>query len=167
MSKLLRYYSPGNIYFVTTVTHERSPILLLEHDLLWDALSRFRTRFDYELLAWVILPDHAHLLIDPKKQNLSAIVQRIKMSFAKRFMLRKGMPRAKVWQSRFWDHIIRDESDMRRHIDYIHYNPVKHGFVNKPGDWRQSSFGDFLKSGYYEADWGNSEPGNMSGDFGE
>jgi putative transposase len=167
MSKLRRYYSPGNIYFVTTVTHERKPILTTHDDLLRDAMSKFKARLDHDMIAWVIMPDHAHFLIDPKESNLSSIVQRMKMSFAKRYMLREGTPRAKVWQSRFWDHIIRDIDDMRRHLDYIHYNPVRHGYVKRPSDWGQSSFEDFLKSCYYEDDWGNTEPAGMSGDFGE
>jgi putative transposase len=140
---------------------------MVHGDLLHDALLKFTARLDYEMIAWVIMPDHVHLLINPKRQNLSAVIQRIKMSFAKRLMFRAGTPRAKVWQSRFWDHIIRDSDDMRRHLDYIHYNPVKHGLVKKPGDWGQSSFEDFLKSGYYEGDWGCAEPIGMRGDFGE
>ncbi|MBM4206744.1 MAG: hypothetical protein FJ190_01595 [Gammaproteobacteria bacterium] len=58
-----------------------------------------------------------------------------------------------IWQRRFWEHAIRDQSDFDRHLDYIHYNPVKHGLVEKASDWPHSSFHRFIRSGYYPANW--------------
>ncbi len=68
-----------------------------------------------------------------------------------------------VWQRRYWEHLIRDEKDWQRHMDYIHYNPVKHGLVERPGDWPHSSFERAVKHGLYERDWGCSEPDSLKG----
>ena len=63
-----------------------------------------------------------------------------------------------IWQRRFWEHQIRDDADMTAHIDYIHYNPVKHGYVTRAQAWPHSSFGKFVKQGVYAPDWGVSPP---------
>ena len=71
-----------------------------------------------------------------------------------------------LWQRRFWEHTIRDENDYARHIEYIHYNPVKHGLVNRVSDWPHSSFHRYVRSGIFPQDWGGTvEPEAMS--FGE
>ena len=63
-----------------------------------------------------------------------------------------------VWHRRFWEHVVRDEDDLERLVDYIHFNPVKHGYVTWPGDWPWSSFARFVRLGHYPPDWGTSEP---------
>jgi putative transposase len=68
-----------------------------------------------------------------------------------------------VWQRRYWEHLIRDEHDWRKHMDYIHYNPVKHGIVNAPIQWPYSSFKQCVKKGWYSSEWGSSEPGTIAG----
>jgi len=68
-----------------------------------------------------------------------------------------------LWQRRFWDHIIRDEDDLKMHVDYIHYNPVKHGLVARPEDYPYSSYRYWFERGYYEEEWGHSEPENLKG----
>lgn len=60
-----------------------------------------------------------------------------------------------IWQRRFWEHTIRDENDFKLHCDYIHYNPVKHGYVQAPGKWLHSSFRRFVKAGLYDTAWGS------------
>ncbi len=77
------------------------------------------------------------------------------------------MHRGRVWQNRFWDHIIREQNDFNRHIDYIHYNPVKHGYVSNPADLKLSSFSKLKRKGVYPDDWGVVEPKNLDGDYGE
>lgn len=72
-----------------------------------------------------------------------------------------------LWQNRYWDHQVRDQADFNAHLDYIHYNPVKHGYVEKPAQWEYSSFQAFLDQGYYQADWGVTAVGSTAGDFGE
>lgn len=68
----------------------------------------------------------------------------------------------KFWQKRFWDHIIRDECDFERHLDYIHYNPVKHGLVTKPEDWPHTSFTSWQQKGVYPERWGWSLPQSLN-----
>ena len=117
--------------------------------------------------SWVVLPDHFHMIVDPKDNDLSGIVRRLKLSFANLYHIQQGMKRGTIWQPRFWDHIIRDRVDMNRHIDYIHYNPVKHGFVSDPFKWRYSSLDRYHKNGYYARDWGVNEQLWTDGEFGE
>jgi putative transposase len=61
----------------------------------------------------------------------------------------------KFWQDRFWEHTVRDDDDRERCVEYIHYNPVKHGIVNAPRDWKYSSFNKYVERGIYPADWGD------------
>ena len=72
-----------------------------------------------------------------------------------------------LWQSRYWEHTIRDEEDYENHVNYIHYNPVKHGYVKNVKDWPYSSFHQFVKNGRLSADWGNDNEANSKGLFGE
>jgi putative transposase len=73
----------------------------------------------------------------------------------------------RIWQRRFWDHIIRNEADLNRYIDYIHYNPVKHGFAQSPFSYLHTSIHEYQKEGYYQADWGAKETPGFKGDYGE
>lgn len=167
MSKLRRYPAEGRPSFITNVTFARRPLLIDNVDLLWDAFATVKSRIPFELLAWVILPDHFHIVIDPKENDLSRILQRIKMSFAASWRKRKGRHSGRVWQHRFWDHVIRDQDDWNRHIDYIHYNPARHGLVRSPFDWTHSSIHEYREQGFYAADWGVRESPIIDGEFGE
>ncbi len=132
MSNLNRISDPRTTYFITNVTYEKQPILLENIDLVWQALNTLQSRFFFELQAWAILPDHFHLLLDTRGHDISNLLQRLKMSFSALYLKRTGQKTGRVWQNRFWDHIIRDDRDWNCHIDNIHYNPVKHGFVISP-----------------------------------
>ena len=165
MSILRRYHSAGNIYFITNVTHDRRPILVNNAGLFWDSINSIKTRIDFELIAYVLIPDHFHILIDPKSANISHILQRLKMSFGVKYRIARGDDSGRVWQNRFWDHIIRNQEDMNRHIDYIHYNPVKHGLSKSPFDWKDSSISNYKE--FYPTDWGENEPISFDDDFGE
>ena len=161
MSKLLRYFKPGQIYFVTSVTHNRQ-LLLKDHcDTLSEILDKYKLEMRFDLIAWVIMPDHLHIIIDPKDNSLSDIMRKIKLSFSFRFRKSKGIFAKTIWQKRFWDHIIRNQNDLNRCIDYIHYNPVKHGIVMNPEAWKHSSFQLFLGNGYYTSDWGSTLPRSL------
>ena len=152
---------------MTSVTHNRAPLLIEHFPHFWEAVERSCDRVQFEIIAWVVLPEHFHMIIDPKDNNLSGILRRLKLSFANQYYGQQGQDRGRVWQARFWDHVIRDQDDMNRHIDYIHYNPVKHGLVRNPAQWRYSSFGDYKEEGYYSPDWGVNEELHFSGGFGE
>jgi len=167
MTMIRRYFRTGNIYFTTHVTHDRVPILVDNFDLLWTSIQGTLEEGLDGLKAWVVLPDHCHFLIDPGSGNLSGMMRRVKLSFSARYRKRIGMVKGRIWQFRFWDHIIRDTTDMNRHIDYIHYNPVKHGLVLDPLAYRYSSFQKFFGAGYYSQGWGIRETMTFGGLYGE
>lgn len=129
MSILRRYKSDFTLYFITNVTYQRKPFLVDNADLLMNAIDSFRNNI--EILAYVILPDHFHILIDIRGQDISNIMQKIKMSFGVKYRIKMDRKSGRIWQHRFWDHAIRNQSDLNNHIDYIHYNPVKHGLAKK------------------------------------
>jgi len=91
----------------------------------------------------------------------------LKESFAFKLRARIGLRSGRIWQNRFWDHAIRDQEDLNRHLDYIHYNPVKHGLCKSPAKYSESSFGTYLERGFYDVDWGVNEELAFDGDFGE
>jgi putative transposase len=126
-----------------------------------------KAKLKYELVAWVILPDHFHLLLTPDNCTPSEILHRLKLSFGSNYRKRYGLAQGRIWQSRFWDHIIRNEKDLNCHIDYIHYNPVKHGLTKSPFEYRYTSIHEYQKNGYYQKDWGIAEIPHIKGEFGE
>ena len=130
-------------------------------------MESVRQRIDHELIAHVILPDHFHVIFDPHERDFTGIMQRVKMSFDMHYRRGAGLSSGRVWQHRYWDHVIRDQSDLNRHIDYIHYNPVKHGFARSPLDWEHSSIHEYAERGLYQRDWGQSEAFKFDGEFGE
>jgi putative transposase len=119
-----------------------------------------------DLIAWVILPDHFHVVVDIERLTISSYMQSAKQSFSMKYLERTGQS-GKVWQYRFWDHIVRGEDDLRRHLDYIHYNPVKHGIVADPFSYRLSSAAVYLERGQYERDWGTRSEPDLDGEYGE
>jgi putative transposase len=132
------------------VTHNRIPILVDHVDLLRDAMNRY---IGDKMIAWVILPDHCHFLMNLGDENMPTLMKRVKLSFSTSYRKRVGMREGQVWQYRYWDRIIRNERDMQSCFDYIHFNPVKHRLVESPFEWAHSSAQGFQRSGYYEDDW--------------
>ena len=160
-----RFPCPTSLVFLTLVTQARRPMLTRPavRSALSAALNHVKVRHPMMMLAFVVLPDHCHFLLalpesDP---DFSRRVRLIKTFMAHR----PGLPRA-IWQKAFWGHMIRCEADLDRHLDYIHYNPVKHGLVSKVMDWPDSSFAHWVERGWYEAHWGSIPP-DMDGKFGE
>ena len=166
MTRIRRFYQYGNIYFLTHVTYTRMPILIENWDILDAAIKKAQTPIPFDLVAWAVLPDHMHMIIEPGKNDLSRLIKRIKQSFSMNYRKRAGYS-GRVWQYRFWDHVIRDDEDFRRHVDYIHFNAVKHGLATGPLEFPFSSFHEYYKSGYYSADWGVIEKIESLGDYGE
>ena len=165
MPNYKRYYLENRYVFITVVTYNRSHILIDNVALLRACFKKARTKFDFEIFSSVILPDHIHIMLKPQKiDEFSKIIGVIKRNFTQ--SLAEGhnnenisesriKRREKgVWQRRFYEHIIRDENDLHRHLDYIHYNPVKHGYVKKVKDWEYSSFHKFIRLNNYDIDWG-------------
>jgi len=132
---------------------------------VWDSVESINKKIDFGLIAWAVLPEHFHFLIDPNEINISDLLQRIELSFSRRYRERIGLSKGSVWQDGFWDHIIRNQSDFNRHLDYIHYNPIKHGIVKRVYDYKHSSIIKFKE--FYPEDWGSAEHREIEGEFGE
>ena len=149
-----RIYADGYSYYLTLVTYRREPILIDNIALLRDSFRRSKQRYVYDIDAIVILPDHIHMIIRPKiASEYSKIIRHIKRSFvygldkqskeiAKNSLGYKKHSRghAGVWQERFYEHTIRDEKDYLEILNYMKYNPVKHGYIEDIEDWEYSSF---------------------------
>jgi putative transposase len=148
-----RYYSPGQIVFITQVVKDRKPIF---HDpemirLLRGILRNVNSYHPFSMLAYVFLPDHFHLLIRPKREtNFSQILHSLKLNFTKAYKQKVNHTESlKLWQKRFWDHVIRNERDLENHIHYIHYNPVNHEYVKDISRWQDSSYRSWYERGLY------------------
>ena len=159
----------GSTYFFTVVTHRRRPILCDDaiRTALRYAIERVRIRLPFTTDAMVLMPDHLHCIwtLPDGDANFSSRWVQIKhhVSYTCGNLYPMTMSRsrqerrtASIWQRRFWEHQIRDDIDMERHVDYIHFNPVKHGLVAAASDWPYSTFGRFVRQGIYAADWGGN-----------
>ena len=165
-----RCRQPGGCYFFTVVTYRRKRILTNEENVtrLRMAFLREKANHPFDIDAIVVLPDHIHAIwtLPSGDVDYSGRWNRIKRYFSVGVVDADSAPsqsrlqkREKaVWQRRFWEHTIRDEEDWRLHMDYIHYNPVKHGLVDLPGLWPYSSFGRCVKKGWYDPNWGSTIP---------
>ncbi len=165
MSNYRRIHQKGGLYFFTVNLLKRkdNPLLITHIHALREAIKYTKSNHPFAIHAWIVLPDHMHCIWElPEEDDDYAVRWRlIKSHFSK--ALRKTEYRSKVrvergergiWQRRFWEHCIRDELDYKQHMDYIHYNPVKHGYVSKPQDWQYSTFRHCVSKGLYEVDWG-------------
>jgi putative transposase len=183
MSDYRRSRAPGAAYFFTVNTHLRQPFLV-DADVraaLREGIERVRTTMPFQIDAWVLLPDHLHCVwtlpegdadFSTRWRVIKTIVtQRCAARLDNRAILsgrRKAKGQSSLWQQRFWEHQIRDEADLQRHINYIHWNPVKHGHVPRVVDWPYSSLHRHLREGLLPADWANVRVEHSDGrSFGE
>ena len=157
---------PGGTYFFTVNLEDRRSTLLVQHiDILWAAVRRVKGRAPFHIDAWVVLPEHMHCLwtLPEGDSDFSRRWKEIKAAFSRNMAdeeyvsssrLRKG--ERGIWQRRFWEHTIRDERDYAIHMDYIHFNPVKHGLVAEVAGWPYSSFHRCVEMGIYPVEWGGN-----------
>jgi len=167
MSNYQRIFIEGYCYFLTVITHQRNPILIDNIDLLRESFRVSKTKYPFEIKAVVILADHFHLMIKPEiATDYPKIISKIKQHFSKRCNpkfyahLKQSESRKKagykpIWQKKYYEHTIRDDDDYLIHLNYIHYNPVKHGHVKQPKEWKHSSFHQYVNKGFYKKEWGN------------
>lgn len=156
----------GGTYFFTVTLRDRKATTLVDHvDALRVAFRQVRHQRPFVIDAVVVLPDHLHAIwtLPPKDADYAGRWRGIKSHFT-RALSKAGVKLARnpkgeynLWQRRYWEHTIRNETDMARHVDYIHYNPVKHGYVTSVVDWPYSSFHRYMDDGTYPADWGMNE----------
>ncbi len=160
-----RNYVPGGCYFFTVTLHNRQCAVLTQHiDCLRQSFRETRSKKPFVIEAIVILPDHLHTIwqLPEGDCDFSGRWKAIKSGFT-RLVKQQGVQlrhndkgEYNLWQRRFWEHTIQNQRDFQRHVDYIHYNPVKHGLVTQVSDWPYSSFHQFVQRGMLPADWGNN-----------
>lgn len=176
MTAYRRKFVPGATYFFTVTLADRRRTVLTDNiDPLRAAFRETRLRHPFAIEAVVVLPDHLHAIwtLPEGEGDFAVRWSLIKASFSR--SLPPGEPVSQsrrrrrergIWQRRYWEHTIRDEDDLIRHIDYIHFNPVKHGYAEHVADWPYSSFHRMVRLGSYPADWAIRMT-DTNGDFGE
>ena len=165
-----RAFIPGGTFFFTVVTARRRPIFADEKavEVLREAFLHVKAKRPFTVDAMVVLPDHLHCLwtLPSADSDFPTRWRLIKTRVTKHFAPAPNRWSSRsIWQSRFWEHAITDEEDYRQHVEYIHYNPVEHGYVRTPSEWPYSSFMRFVKKGTHSEDWGSTEP-LLGGDVG-
>ena len=168
MSEYRRANVAGGTYFFTVVTHQRTPIFTTEEriEMLRQVIRKVMTTHPFEIDAMVVLPEHLHCIwrLPPDDADFSSRWREIKKATSRQIStVTNARNERMVWQRRFWEHAIRDDADWRKHMDYIHYNPVKHGLVSSPGQWPWSSFGNAVAKGWYDVSWGACAPADIAG----
>ena len=161
----------GGCYFFTLTTEQRRPLLTHHIGLLRTAMREVQQRMPFVIDGIVIMPDHLHCIWrlpegDHDYSNRWAQIKRRFSSELPAQEVRQSLLRRRekgIWQRRFWEHLIRDEQDWRNHMDYLHYNPVKHGYCQQVADWPYSSFRRCVERGWYPPDWGQNAPERIQG----
>lgn len=164
MPNYRRVYHAGGVYFFTVnLLQRRGNDLLIRHiDGLRDAVRVVRRKHPFKIHAWVVMPDHLHCVIQLPDDDFDFSLRRhlIKIRFSKSLPLTESRSAVRVrrgergiWQRRFWEHLIRDERDYEAHMNYVHFNPVKHGLVKRVVEWPYSTFHRLVEQGVYTRDW--------------
>ncbi len=171
MTSYRRANIAGATYFFTVNLADRRESLLTDHiGLLKNAFRYARDRHPFAMEAVVILPDHLHAIwtLPPGDSDFSTRWRLIKTEFSRKLPLGEERTASRIskgergiWQRRYWEHLIRDDQDFARHVDYIHINPVKHGYAQQVADWPHSSFHRFVGTGILPHDWGGSAEAGM------
>ena len=164
-----RHLVAGATYFFTVNLLDRRSGLLVERiGVLRQVVARVRVLMPFHIDAWVVLPEHMHCLwtLPEGDGDFPKRWQAIKMGFSRAVagdealsVSRRVRGERGIWQRRYWEHTVRDARDYAAHMDYIHFNPVKHGYVARVADWEFSSFHRCVREGIYPADWGGVSDG--------
>lgn len=167
-----RAKAAGGTYFFTVNLADRSSSLLIDRVVqLRHVVRVVKARHPFEIVAWVVLPDHLHAIwtLPADDADFSTRWVLIKAGFSRGMItdenirasrMRKG--ERGLWQRRFWEHQIRDENDLARHVDYVHINPVKHGHAGKASQWPWSSIHRYIRRGILTPDWACDEEAIVS-----
>ena len=161
---------PGGTYFFTVNLLDRGRPLLVERiDLLRATVRRVRELKPFHIDAWVVLPEHLHALwtLPEGDADYRHRWQAIKMIFSKGIEVGEARSPSRhirgergIWQRRYWEHTIRNDHDYAAHMDYIHFNPVKHGLVANVADWPFSTFHRSVALGLYPPSWAMNDDGS-------
>ena len=155
----------GTYFFTVNLADRNSDMLIQQIDDLRTIMRKVKQARPFKILAMVVLPEHLHAVWRlprgdadyPQRWSL------IKSGFSRRqekgeriHASRNAKRERGIWQRRYWEHQIRDEADLVQHVDYIHFNPVKHGWVKKPVEWPHSTLHGYIERGMAPRDWGCS-----------
>lgn len=175
-----RAITKGGTYFFTLVTYNREKLFCLPKNVsvLRNAFWYVMRQHPFIIDAFVLLPDHLHCIwtLPSEDCDFSKRWRLIKSYFSRQCdtLVQEDLSAARqrkqeraIWQRRFWEHLIRDEVDFNNHVEYIHYNPVKHGLVQAPNDWEYSSFHRAIRQGTYDVMWGSGEEIVFNSDIGK
>ena len=171
-----RSTAAGGTFFFTVNLADRSTDTLVKHiDALRAATNQVKAAHPFTLLAMVVLPEHLHAIwrLPEGDADYPLRWSLIKAGFSRRLAKdefigasRRDKRERGIWQRRYWEHQIRDETDLARHVDYIHYNPVKHGWAARPVLWPHSTLHGYIERGLLTSDWGGGV-GDEGDGFGE
>lgn len=171
-----RNFQRGGTYFFTVnLLNRRSDLLIKNIHYLKKAIQQVKRVYPYKMQAYVILPEHLHVLWKLPYEDVDYATrwQKIKIYFT-RYIQKAGVKVQRnkhgeclIWQRRYWEHTIYDAQDFQNHFNYIHYNPVKHGWVERPIDWPFSSIHHYIEKGMISPSWGANESIELPGTFGE
>jgi putative transposase len=174
MSRYLRQRIPGGCFFFTVNLQDRgSDLLVARIEDLREAVRRTRREKPFHIDAWVILPEHMHAVwtLPPGDADYPSRWRRIKNLFSRAAPKGEDVSASRarhgergIWQRRYWEHTVRDDRDYAAHVDYCHINPVKHGWVERVGDWPYSTFHRDVRRGIYPPDWADEPPDIATGE---
>ncbi len=169
-----RVFIQNSYLHIIILSYQRKPVFIENINLLKQAVKNAKIYFDFEIVAGCILPDHIHLVLKPENiKEYPRIITSIKYYFSRNYVglesptyntpvcptyndLKQGYKNKSekgIFQHRYYEHTIVDENELNTIIDYIHYNPIKHGYVKMAKDWEYSTFKNFVKDGYYDENW--------------
>src|SRR5690242_16448827 len=176
MSRYRRIYVEGGSFFFTVTLADRSSDVLIRHiDRLRRIYMTVQERYPFRAIAICVLPDHIHALWSLPRGDADFALRwsLIKSGFSRGLAGEMQRSRSKIarrergiWQRRYWEHAIRNDADLELHVDYIHFNPVKHGHVSRVCEWPHSSFHRYVAHGVLSPDWGG-DIRDPTGAFGE
>lgn len=153
-----RTYVDGGTYFFTVNLENRQSTVLVDHiALLRDAVAAVKSKHPFNIDAAVVMPEHLHMIwtLPVNESDFSTRWRLIKRQFSDK-VPSDAASSDRIWQARFWEHQIRNSADLENHINYIHYNPVKHGYVNRPSNWEYSSIHKYIRADILPVDWGSA-----------
>jgi putative transposase len=166
----------GGTYFFTVNLADRSTDILVRHvEDLRAVMTKVKEAHPFAVLAMVVLPEHLHAIwrLPAGDADYPTRWALLKAGFSRRVERGEPIPQSRkakgergIWQRRYWEHQIRDEADLARHVDYVHFNPVKHGLVIRPVDWPHSTLHGYIARGMATRDWGGHASDAESG-YGE
>ena len=161
-----RVFVPNSYVHLIIVAYNRKDIFVENIELLRDSFKNAKQFFDFEIIAVCVLPNHIHMILNPNNiQEYPNIITSIKYYFSRHYDVGVETPtygyvnkgEKGVFQRRYFEHTICSQEELNNHINYIHYNPVKHGYVKNVKDWKYSSFHKLVEDKFYDKNWGSSD----------